>query len=125
VPPVRAVLRERQPLRTVAEVLRRFQYWTARENGVVRFQEVLCGLGGGDDDDWHLTEAQGHDGPVLLGQGLERAVRELPQHVEVTDDREGRWAWRVSLVMFGAVSTQEDEGDNGYYYEGGKEEKRD
>lgn len=74
---------------------------------------MLGGLGGGDDDGWDLTQAQGHDGPVLLGQGMERAVRELPQHVEVTDDREWWWARRVSPVILGVVSTQEDEGENG------------
>jgi len=90
----------------------------------VWFQEVLGGRGGGEDDGWHLTQAHGHDGPVFLSQGMERAVGELPQHVEVTDDREGRWAWRVSPVIFGAVSTQEENGENRCYYEGGKKEKK-
>ena len=34
------------------------------------------------------AEPEGHDGAVLAGQGLEAAVRQTCQHVEVAEDRQ-------------------------------------
>lgn len=74
-PPVLAVRRNRYAPAVVEKLLEDFVGRPVREGEVVVANDVACGIGGGDDEDGGAAEAEVHQGAVLLGKGMEGAVR--------------------------------------------------
>lgn len=50
---------------------------------------------------------------MFFGQGLECAVWEGTQHVEVTNDWIAPWTWWVSPIIIFRLFTTEEQGDDG------------
>lgn len=70
------------------------------EDGVVFGEAVFGGGGRGDDDDGEAAEVELHHGAVLLGEGLERAVRRCRfEEVEVAEYRQRQRAGRRLFVL--------------------------
>lgn len=79
----------------VADVLAQEEPGAVGEDDVVPGEAFLSERPRRDDDEVTGTDAKGDDGAVGLGEDEEGTVDGLLEVVEVADDGERRWAWRV------------------------------
>lgn len=109
--PVRAVRGPRDVGVIVRRVLPGGGFRPRSEGDVHGFEEHFGHVDGGPDDDGEGPEPEVHDGAVFLGEGVEGAVGEGADEVEVADYGPGGGARReVELAAAAEGGGEEEEG---------------
>ncbi|KAF7814027.1 Cytochrome P450 76C1 [Senna tora] len=68
---------------------------------------------GGAHHNRDRSEPKLHDGPVLVGEGVDGAVREWAYEIEVADDGPWSWAWRPVESPVAEMAAEEEENSEG------------
>lgn len=82
-PPVLTVGREAQVLALVEEDFGGLESRPAGKDLIVVAHDISGAIRRRDHEGWHLTQVQQHEGAMLLRQGVEGAVRERAELMEV------------------------------------------
>lgn len=87
------------------------EFGSSGEGNVVGFQEGLSHVNRRAHDDRVGPKLELHDGPIFLGECMDRPVGKLAYKVEVSNDGPGFWTGRQIELAVAEAAGEEDESE--------------